>query len=187
MKATPTALEGVFIIEPRVIEDSRGYFFESYNSREFEKAVGFAPNFVQDNQSCSQRGVMRGMHYQLPPYEQTKLVRVLNGVILDVVIDVRVGSPTYGKHICVELSSENKKQMFMPPGFAHGIVALSEKAEIMYKCDQFYAPGYEGGVYFADPVLNIDWHFPLDQLIISEKDLQLPMFADAPMPFIYGA
>lgn len=179
-----TEIPGVLIFEPKVFEDSRGYFLESYNANLFEKG-GITTRFVQDNQSSSSYGVIRGLHYQLSPFAQVKLIRVLSGTILDVVVDIRKGSPTFGKWISIELSAENKKQLFIPAGLAHGFSVLSEKAEIFYKCDNFYNKENEGGILYNDPVLNIDWQISLDKAIISEKDKVQPLFADCKNNFIF--
>ncbi|MBK8951595.1 MAG: dTDP-4-dehydrorhamnose 3,5-epimerase [Chitinophagaceae bacterium] len=165
-----TDFSGLAVFEPRVFEDSRGYFFESYNEKIFKEA-GFDVRWVQDNQSSSAYGVIRGLHYQLPPYAQTKLVRVISGKILDVVVDIRVGSPTYGESYSIVLSEENKKQLLIPEGFAHGFSVLSVNAEVLYKCDNFYNRSSEGGIIYNDPALNIDWQIPAGKEIISEKDL----------------
>ncbi len=177
MKVVKTDIEGVVIIEPRVFGDERGYFFESFSQREFERQVGKVV-FVQDNESRSVHGVLRGLHYQLPPYTQSKLVRAVSGMILDVVVDIRTGSPTYGKHLAIELSGENKRQLFIPKGFAHGLVVLSKEAVFQYKCDNFYAPEYEAGICYNDPDLRIDWRLPADVMILSEKDKNRPYFKD---------
>ena len=168
-----TDLPGLLVCEPKVFEDSRGYFFESYNEQAFFKE-GVDITFRQDNQSKSSYGVIRGLHYQLNPKAQTKLVRVLAGTILDVAVDIRKGSPTFGKSFSLELSAENKKQLLIPAGFAHGFSVLTETAVVMYKCDQFYSKENEGGIRFNDPELNIDWRIPADRQLISEKDRQLP-------------
>lgn len=173
MPFTATEFPGLLIYEPRVFGDSRGYFFESYNESIFSKE-GVEIKFVQDNQASSAYGVIRGLHYQLNPYSQTKLVRVLSGKILDVVVDIRKGSPAYGKVFTIELSAENKKQLLVPKGFAHGYSVLSETAEVFYKCDSFYNKESEGGISFKDPALNINWHIPADKAIVSEKDLLYP-------------
>ena len=172
-----TAISGLLIFEPVVHKDSRGYFFESYNEVTF-KAAGIPYRFVQDNQSFSTFGVIRGLHYQLNPYAQTKLVRVLKGKILDVAVDIRRSSPTFGKWVAVELSSENKRQLLLPHGFAHGFSVLSETAEVSYKCDGFYHKESEGGIRYDDPQLGIDWNLPAGQATVSTKDLDLPLFAD---------
>lgn len=171
MKVIETAIEGVVILEPQVFGDSRGYFFESFSLRVFEELVGKV-NFVQDNESKSSYGVVRGLHYQLPPYTQAKLVRVVKGQVLDVAVDLRKGSKTFGKHVAVELSEENKRQFFVPKGFAHGFAVLSEEAIFQYKCDNYYAPGNEGGIQFDDPALGIDWRIPREKMILSDKDLK---------------
>lgn len=177
MEVIRTEIEGVFIIEPRVFGDSRGYFYESYSARSLKEA-GIDTVFVQDNQSKSGYGVIRGLHYQLPPHCQTKLVRAVEGVIYDVAVDVREGSPTFGKWIGVELSAENKRQLYIPHGFAHGFSVLSETAILNYKCDDYYHPETEGGIIYNDPMLNIDWGVPKGEEIISEKDTKLPEFSD---------
>jgi dTDP-4-dehydrorhamnose 3,5-epimerase len=168
-----TEFPGLIIIEPAVFKDSRGYFFESYNENNF-KAASIDIKFVQDNQSKSSYGVIRGLHYQLAPNAQTKLVRVLSGNILDIAVDIRTGSPTYGKVFSLELSAENNKQLFIPRGFAHGFSVLSETAEVIYKCDTFYHKESEAGIAYNDKNLNIDWKIPADKAIISDKDLQQP-------------
>jgi dTDP-4-dehydrorhamnose 3,5-epimerase len=179
MRVTPTKLEGCFIIEPRVFEDERGYFFESYNHNTFNKLTGLDVNFVQDNQSFSSRGVLRGLHYQIGNGAQAKLVRVVSGAVLDVAVDLRKDSPTFKQYVAVELTAENKKQLFIPRGFAHGFVVLSEKAEFFYKCDNFYFKELERGIIYDDKELNIDWILGTDALIISGKDKDLPAFSDA--------
>jgi dTDP-4-dehydrorhamnose 3,5-epimerase len=171
-----TFIQDLIVFEPKVFEDNRGYFFEAYNEQAFHQE-GIYTKFVQDNQSKSSYGVIRGLHYQLNPYAQAKLVRVLEGRILDVAVDIRKGSPTFGKYFALELSAENKKQLFLPAGFAHGFSVLSETAVVMYKCDAFYNKENEGGIRFNDPALNIDWGIPEGKEIISEKDLVLPDFA----------
>ncbi len=173
MPFTTTAFPGLLIYEPNVFEDSRGYFFESYNANTFS-AGGADIKFVQDNQAKSCYGVIRGLHFQLAPNAQTKLIRALAGSILDVVVDLRHGSPTYGYVFSLELSAENKKQLLVPKGFAHGYSVLSETAEVLYKCDTFYHKQSEGGILFNDPALNIDWQIPADKAIVAEKDLALP-------------
>ena len=177
-----TSFPGLFIFEPRVFEDSRGYFFESFNDRIFREQ-GIATQWVQDNQSSSSYGVIRGLHYQLPPNAQTKLVRVLRGEILDAVVDIRKGSPTYGQAFTVILSAENKKQLLVPKGFAHGFSVLSPQAEVLYKCDGFYAKESEGGIFYNDPELAIDWQVPADKAIISDKDQVLPPLANCSNTF----
>jgi dTDP-4-dehydrorhamnose 3,5-epimerase len=167
-----------------MFEDSRGYFFESYNAGIF-KEQGITVRFVQDNQSSSNYGVIRGLHFQLPPHAQTKLVRVLYGKILDVAVDIRKGSPYYGKAVCLEISAENKKQLFIPPGFAHGFSVLSERAEVFYKCDALYNKESEAGIYFNDPALDIDWKIPVDKIIVSDKDKTLPVLAECKNSFVF--
>jgi len=177
MPFIPTGIEGLRIFEPQIWKDDRGYFFESYNEQVYQKE-GLDIKFVQDNQSFSKYGVIRGVHYQLTPHAQTKLVRVLQGRILDVAVDMRKGSPTFGQYKAVELSSDNKRQLLIPHGFAHGFSVLSETAEVMYKVDSFYDKASEGGFRYDDPTLNIDWQIPADKVIISPKDVDLPGFAD---------
>ncbi|MDP9229361.1 MAG: dTDP-4-dehydrorhamnose 3,5-epimerase [Bacteroidota bacterium] len=172
-----TNIDGLLIFEPVVFEDTRGYFFESYNEKIFQQN-NIHIKFVQDNQSSSLYGVIRGLHYQLHPHGQTKLVRVLEGRILDVAVDIRKGSPTYGKNLSIELSEENKKQLYIPSGFAHGFSVLSDKAVVLYKCDDFYDKASEAGIRFDDAALSIDWKIPAGKAIISEKDQQLPLLAD---------
>lgn len=177
MNVIKTAIDGVFILEPRLFEDARGYFFESFNQREFEEKV--APVvFVQDNESKSSYGVVRGLHYQKPPYTQSKLVRVVKGAVLDVAVDVRKGSPTFGQHVAVELTGENHRQFFIPRGFLHGFSVLSEEVVFQYKCDNFYAPASEGAVAWDDSDLGIDWRIPAEQVILSEKDRHHPRLKD---------
>lgn len=179
-----TGIPDLLLYEPKVFEDSRGYFFESYNENTFA-AEGVYIKFVQDNQAKSSYGVIRGLHYQLDPYAQTKLIRVLSGSILDVVVDIRVGSPAYGKSYAVELSAENKKQLLVPQGFAHGYSVISETAEVLYKCDAFYHKESEGGLFYNDSQLNIDWKIPADKAIISEKDKVQPGFGSFKNNFVY--
>jgi dTDP-4-dehydrorhamnose 3,5-epimerase len=179
-----TPIPGLLVFEPKIFADSRGYFFESYNANIF-KQEGIDVLFVQDNQSSSGYGVIRGLHYQLNPHAQTKLVRVLAGSILDVAVDMRNGSPTYGHHYTIELSAENKKQLLVPKGFAHGFSVLSEKAEVLYKCDGFYDKDSEGGIRFDDASLNIDWKIPPGKAIISDKDKILPPLAATQTNFIF--
>lgn len=179
-----TDFPGLLIIEPKVFEDSRGYFFESYSERAFI-AEGVDIVFVQDNQARSSYGVIRGLHYQLDPYAQTKLIRVLSGKILDVAVDIREGSPTFGKAFTLELSAENKLQLLIPQGFAHGYSVLSETAEIFYKCDAFYNKESEGGIRYNDIELAIDWQIPVDKAIVSEKDSIAPGFADCINNFVF--
>lgn len=175
MSFIPTRFPGLIIVEPAVLEDSRGYFFESYNENVF-RANHIPVTFVQDNQSRSSYGVIRGMHYQRPPFAQSKLVRVLTGAIVDIVVDLRTGSPTYGEMFSIQLSADNKKQLFIPKGFAHGFSVISETAEIMYKCDSYYNRDSESGILYNDPQLKIDWHIPADKIRVSEKDRLLPLF-----------
>jgi dTDP-4-dehydrorhamnose 3,5-epimerase len=172
------------IYEPMVFEDSRGYFFESYNEKIFARE-GVSNTFVQDNQSRSTYGVIRGLHYQQNPHAQSKLVRVLSGKILDIAVDIRKGSPTYGRHFAIELSAENKKQLYIPPGFAHGFSVLSETADVLYKCDSFYNKESEGGIRYNDPKLQIDWKIPAGKELVSEKDVQAPLFVDCKNNFVY--
>ena len=179
-----TDITGLLVFEPKVFEDSRGYFFESYNEKTFQQE-GINIRFVQDNQSSSSYGVIRGLHYQLLPHAQIKMVRVLNGKILDVAVDIRVGSPTYGQAYTIELSAENKKQLFIPAGFAHGFSVLSEKAEVLYKCDSFYNKESEAGIIYNDAVLAIDWKVPMDKAIISEKDAILPSLENCKTNFVF--
>lgn len=182
MTVTDTAIPGVKIIEPRVFPDARGYFFESYNKRDFDAQV--APvEFVQDNESCSVRGVMRGLHFQRPPFAQAKLVRCVRGRVLDVAIDIRKGSPTYGQHVAVELSEDNKRQFFIPRGFAHGFAVLSDVAVFQYKCDNYYAPQADGGISILDTSFGIDWRIDPASAILSPKDTAHPLFADFETPF----
>lgn len=178
MKVIETAIKGVVILEPRLFRDARGYFFESFSQRDFEEKVGKV-NFVQDNESKSFYGVLRGLHYQLSPYEQAKLVRVVKGCVWDVNVDLRKDSPTFGKYVGVELSEENKRQLFIPRGFAHGFAVLSEEVIFQYKCDNYYAPGQEGGIRFDDPELGIDWRIPYKDMLCSEKDKQLKTFRES--------
>ena len=182
MEVIKTAIEGVVIIEPKVFKDARGYFFESYSQREFEEKVRKI-NFVQDNESMSNYGVMRGLHFQLPPYTQSKLVRCVKGKVLDVAVDIRKGSPTFGQHVAFELSEDNHRQFFVPRGFAHGFSVLSEIAVFQYKCDNFYAPQADGGVSILDASLNIDWRIPTDKAILSEKDTKHCLLKDFDSPF----
>jgi dTDP-4-dehydrorhamnose 3,5-epimerase len=174
VKVLETKLKGCYLIEPMVYRDERGYFFESFNEEKFWEAIGRQVTFVQDNQSFSKQGVIRALHYQTGSFAQAKLVRVLSGRVLDVAVDLRKGSETFGEHIAVELSGENKKQIFIPRGFAHGFAVLSESAEFFYKCDNYYNAASEGGIYFKDPDLNIDWKLPETKIILSQKDAELP-------------
>jgi dTDP-4-dehydrorhamnose 3,5-epimerase len=180
-----TEFPGLLIFEPNVFEDARGYFFESYNQKTCTEN-GVTINFLQDNQAKSVYGVIRGMHYQLNPHAQTKFIRALSGTILDAVLDLRVGSPTYGKHFSIELSAENKRQLYIPQGFAHGYSVLSETAEVFYKCDDFYSKELEAGIQFYDPALNIDWKIPADKQIISDKDKQHPTFENCKNNFVFN-
>lgn len=181
-----TDFPGLFIFEPTIFEDSRGYFFESFNERAFHDE-GIDVHFVQDNQSSSAFGVIRGFHYQLNPYAQTKLVRVLEGEIRDIVIDIRKNSPRYGQSFSILLSAANKKQLLVPHGFAHGFMVLSARAEVFYKCDQFYNKACEAGIRFDDPALKVDWGIPTDKMIVSAKDLALPALADAVNNFEFSS
>ena len=184
MEVRKTALEGVVIVEPRLFQDDRGYFFESYSEREFsEKVAGV--KFVQDNESQSTYGVIRGLHFQRPPHTQAKLVRCVRGAVLDVAVDLRVGSPTYGQHVATVLSEENHRQLFIPKGFAHGFSVLSPTAVFQYKCDEFYAPAADGGIQLRDDCLGIDWQVPMEQAILSPKDANHPLLADFESPFVY--
>ena len=178
MNFLETDIKGVFIIEPKVYSDSRGYFMESYKQVEFEKHVGKI-NFVQDNESKSSYGVLRGLHYQLPPYAQAKLTKVTKGKVLDVAIDMRKSSPTFAKHVAVELSEDNKRQLFIPRGFAHGFLVLSNDAIFTYKVDNIYAPKSEGSVLYNDPTINIDWVVPVKDILLSQKDAIAPLLQNA--------
>jgi dTDP-4-dehydrorhamnose 3,5-epimerase len=184
MEVIKTKIDGVVIIEPKVFQDARGYFFESFSQREFEAKV-CQINFVQDNESMSSYGVMRGLHFQRPPFAQSKLVRCVKGRVLDVAVDIRKGSPTYGQHVAVELSEDNHRQFFVPRGFAHGFVVLSETAVFQYKCDNFYAPEADGGINIKDDALGIDWQIPMEKAILSEKDLKHVSLKDFDSPFDY--
>lgn len=182
-----TALDGVVIIEPKVFGDARGYFFESFSERDFNEAMtpilGHGIKFVQDNESMSSYGVMRGLHFQTMPYTQSKLVRCVKGAVLDVAVDIRKGSPTYGQHVAVELTEENHRQFFVPRGFAHGFAVLSETAVFQYKCDNFYAPANDGGVSIVDDTLGIDWRIPVEKALLSEKDTKHALLKDFDSPF----
>ena len=184
MEVISTTIEGVFIIEPRIFEDARGYFFESFSQREFDEKIG-PVRFVQDNESKSRYGVMRGLHFQRPPYTQSKLMRCVRGAVLDVAVDIRKGSPTYGQHVAVELTEDNHRQFFIPKGIAHGFAVLSETAVFQYKCDEFYHPEVDGGINILDDTLGIDWHIPTSQAILSEKDTKHPMLKDFESPFSF--
>ena len=187
MEVIKTAIDGVLVIEPRVFKDPRGYFFESFSQREFDEKVtpilGHTVNFVQDNESMSSYGVMRGLHFQRPPYTQSKLVRCVRGAVLDVVVDIRKGSPTYGQHVAVELTEENHRQFFISKGFAHGFAVLSDTAVFQYKCDEFYHPEVDGGISILDDSLGIDWQIPTEKAILSEKDTKHALLKDFETPF----
>ena len=185
MEVIKTDIEGVVIIEPRIFKDERGYFYESFSQREFEEKV-CRTTFVQDNQSKSSYGVLRGLHFQKPPYCQSKLVRCIKGAVLDVAVDIRKGSPTFGKYVAVELTEENHRQFFVPRGFAHGFAVLSDEAVFQYKCDNFYNKESEGAVAWNDPELAIDWRIPLDKVILSEKDRQSKCIKEAGYLFDYN-
>ena len=184
MNVIKTEIDGVVIIEPRIFNDQRGYFFESFSERDFCKEVREV-KFVQDNESKSQYGVLRGLHFQKPPYCQSKLVRVIKGAVLDVAVDIRKGSPTFGKHVAVELTEDNHRQFFVPRGFAHGFSVLTPEVIFQYKCDNFYAPQSEGAIAWDDPDLGIDWRIPADKVILSEKDRHHPRLKDAEWLFDY--
>lgn len=184
MDVIKTAIDGVVIVEPKVFKDARGYFFESFSQREFEEKVRKI-NFVQDNESMSSYGVMRGLHFQCPPFTQSKLVRCVKGKVLDVAVDIRKSSPTYGQHVAIELSEDNHRQFFVPRGFAHGFVVLSETAVFQYKCDNFYAPQADGGISIKDDSLGIDWHITTDKVLLSEKDTLHACLKDFDSPFTY--
>ena len=182
-----TEIDGVVIIEPKVFGDARGYFFESFSERDFNEAMtpilGHGIKFVQDNESMSSYGVMRGLHFQTMPYTQSKLVRCVKGAVLDVAVDIRKGSPTYGQHVAVELTEDNHRQFFVPRGFAHGFAVLSETAVFQYKCDNFYAPANDGGVSIVDDSLGIDWRIPVEKALLSEKDTKNDLLKDFDSPF----
>ncbi len=184
MEVIQTNIEGVVIIEPRLFKDDRGYFFESYSERDFNRQVGEI-HFVQDNESKSSYGVMRGLHFQRPPFTQSKLVRCVKGAVLDVAVDIRKGSPTYGQHVAVELTEDNHRQFFIPKGFAHGFAVLSPEAIFQYKCDNFYHPEADGGISILDTSLGIDWRIPTSHAILSEKDTKHPLLKDFDSPFEY--
>ena len=188
MNVIKTPIEGALIIEPKVFNDARGYFFESFSQREFDEKVapiiGHSIQFVQDNESMSTYGVMRGLHFQRPPFTQSKLLRCVRGAVLDVAVDIRKGSPTYGQHVSVELSEENKRQFFITKGFAHGFAVLSETAVFQYKCDEFYHPEVDGGISILDSSLGIDWRIPVEKAILSEKDTKHPLLKDFETPFV---
>ena len=181
MQILETAIPEVKLIVPKVFGDNRGYFFESWNAEKYA-ACGIDCSWIQDNESKSNFGVLRGLHYQAAPYTQAKLVRVIEGTVLDVAVDIRKGSPTFGKHVAVELSSENKYQLFVPRGFAHGFAVLSESVTFAYKCDNKYMPSHERGIAFNDPALGIDWKVELDKFILSPKDMKNPLLKDAQLP-----
>ena len=185
MEIIETSIPGVVLIEPKVFGDSRGYFFESYSKRDFDRMVR-PVTFVQDNESMSSYGVVRGLHYQKGAFSQSKLVRVIEGKVLDVAVDIRKGSPTFGQHVSIVLSAENHRQLFIPRGFAHGFAVLSEKAVFQYKCDNLYAPSSEGAIAWNDPSLGIDWMIPPEDVILSEKDKRHPLLEDAEGLFDYG-
>lgn len=186
MEVIKTEIEGLVIIEPKIFGDDRGYFYESYSAKEFSEKVRNGVVFVQDNQSFSSRGVLRGLHFQKPPHAQSKLVRVIQGKVIDVAVDIRKGSPTYGKHVAVELTGDNHRQFFIPRGFAHGFVVLSETALFQYKCDNLYAPRSEGALIWNDPDLDIDWRLDETEILLSPKDRLHGRLKDLDSPFIYG-
>ncbi|WP_297451347.1 dTDP-4-dehydrorhamnose 3,5-epimerase [uncultured Alistipes sp.] len=184
MEIIETDIAGVVILEPRLFRDARGYFFESFSQRVFEERV-CRTKFVQDNESRSSYGVLRGLHFQKPPHAQSKLVRVISGAVLDVAVDIRRGSPTFGRHVAVELSGENHRQLFIPRGFAHGFAVLSEEVVFQYKCDNYYAPQSEGALAWNDPALGIDWRIPAGDVLLSDKDQKHPSLEEAPELFDY--
>ncbi|MBR6087879.1 MAG: dTDP-4-dehydrorhamnose 3,5-epimerase [Prevotella sp.] len=188
MNVIETPLKGALIIEPCIFEDARGYFFESFSQREFDRLVspilGHDVRFVQDNESMSSYGVMRGLHFQRPPFTQSKLVRCVRGAVLDVAVDIRKGSPTYGQHVAVELTEQNHRQFFISKGFAHGFAVLSETAVFQYKCDEFYHPEADGGISILDDSLDIDWKIPAEKALLSEKDTKHPLLKDFDSPFV---
>ncbi len=190
MEIIRTDIEGLIIVEPKVFGDARGYFYESFSQREFDGKVapvlGHTVNFVQDNESMSSYGVMRGLHFQRPPFTQSKLVRCVRGAVLDVAVDIRRGSPTYGRHVAVELTEENHRQFFISKGFAHGFAVLSETAVFQYKCDEFYHPEADGGISILDESLGIDWRIPTDRALLSEKDTRHELLKDFITPFDFG-
>ena len=185
MEIIKTTIEGLVIIEPRIFKDARGYFFESFSQKEFDEKV-MPIRFVQDNESMSSYGVMRGLHFQRPPFTQSKLVRCVKGRVLDVAVDIRKGSPTYGQHVAIELNEDNHRQVFIPRGFAHGFAVLSETAIFQYKCDNFYAPEADGGISIMDESLGIDWQIPTEKAILSEKDIKHLCLKDFVSPFDYN-
>ena len=186
MNVIKTDIEGLLIIEPKVFGDHRGYFFESFSERDFNSQV-CQVRFVQDNESKSRYGVLRGLHFQKPPYAQSKLVRVVKGAVLDVAVDIRMGSPTFGRHVAVELTEDNHRQFFISRGFAHGFVVLSDEVIFQYKCDNFYEPKSEGAIAWNDPALGIDWKIPAEDIILSEKDKKHPVLAEIVSPFLYDS
>lgn len=185
MEIIKTNIDGVLIIEPKVFGDARGYFFESFNAKEFAEKTGLNITFVKDNESCSRYGVLRGLHFQMPPFTQSKLVRVVKGKVVDVVVDIRKGSPTYGKYEMCELTEENHRQFFVPKGMAHGFVVLSDSAVFQYKCDEFYHPEAEGAIAWNDPDIAIQWPVSANDIILSEKDKHHPNLKDFESPFNY--
>lgn len=185
MNVIKTTIEGVAILEPKVFRDNRGYFFESFSQREFQEKVCYT-TFLQDNESKSSYGVLRGLHFQKPPFAQSKLVRVVRGAVLDVAVDIRKGSPTFGQHVSIELTEENHLQFFIPRGFAHGFIVLSKEVVFQYKCDSFYAPEHEGALAWNDPELKIDWKIPTKDIILSEKDKHHSLLCNADMVFDYA-
>lgn len=186
MEIIKTPIEGVVIIKPKVFNDARGYFYESYNKKAFDEALGREVNFVQDNQSKSSKGVMRGLHFQRPPFTQAKLVRCVKGRVIDVAVDIRKGSPTYGQHVAVELTEDNHLQFFVPRGFAHGFAVLSDEAIFQYKCDNYYAPEADGGISIEDDSFGIDWKIAVEDAILSDKDKKHPLFKDFESPFVFN-
>ena len=186
MRFIKQSIPDIIVVEPQVHGDERGYFVETFRHDLFEEAVGYAVDFVQDNESKSSKGVLRGLHFQLAPHAQSKLVRVIEGSVLDVAVDIRVGSPTFGQHVAVALSGENKRQVFVPRGFAHGFVVLSDTATFAYKVDNYYSPECDRGMAFDDPQLNIDWRLPSEQLMLSGKDTKQPLFKLLPECFHYS-
>lgn len=186
MKLINTDIEGVYIIEPRLFEDERGYFFEAFSERKFAELTGIETHFVQDNESRSVKGVVRGLHFQLPPHAQSKLVRVVRGAILDVAVDIRRGSPTFGRNVAVELSEHNHRQLFIPRGFAHGFSVLEGDAIVEYKCDNYYAPESEGAIRWNDPTLAINWHIADNEAIVSAKDMTTPLLEECNTLFDYN-
>lgn len=183
MEVKKTDIEGVLIVEPKVWGDDRGYFFESFNARDFAEKTGLSINFVQDNESKSRYGVLRGLHFQLPPYTQSKLVRCVKGRVLDIAVDIRKGSPTYGKWVSCELTEDNHRQFFVPKGMAHGFCVLSEEAVFQYKCDDFYHPEAEGGIAWDDPDIAVQWPLPSEDISLSERDKHHPSFKEFISPF----